>query len=191
MKFFDRVRALFPKPLDSDADQKLQEVCVGLRRSLEIVSAYGAVLARGSRHTTPSINKSEGDLPYSKQEIAQALVIIQAALEHHSLRTVLIQLLSPEEALKVLSPEYENSLGCCLVSLDTFVPAAEVEVEHKRWGEFLEKIDPSMRGQIEHTLTTAHRARLTHSVRPQFKLYAGAAHEHAKRSVGVRQTHAP
>ena len=158
MKFFDRVCAwLFPKPLTSVADQKIQEMHRSLRKSLEIVDAYGGVLTRGVSYTTLTINRSERDLPYSKQEIAQAIAIVQGALKEPSLRTILIQVLSPEEVVGVLSPEYENALGCSLVSLERFVPHAEFEVECNRWEETmssLEKVGPSIRARTKHALAT-------------------------------------
>lgn len=158
VKLFDRVRAwLFPKPLTSDADQEIQEMYRSLRKSLEIVDAYGGVLARGVSRTTLTINRSERDLPYSKQEIAQAIAIVQGALKEPALRTILIQVLSPKEVVGVLSPEYEIALGGCLVALDRFVPHAEFEVECKRWEEtmnLLEKFDPSVQARTKHALAT-------------------------------------
>ncbi len=159
MSIFDTVRAwLSPKPQATDADQKLRLL---LRASLEIVSVYGAVLERGSSRRPPTIKQSDADLPFSKQQITQAIAILQQALGSPRLRAILIQLLSPMEAQQVLSSQFERSLGSGLVLLDTFVPTAEVEAERKQWDEALklvEQIDPAARARIEDTLAAAHRS---------------------------------
>ena len=68
MSFFDSVRAwLSQRPPATEADQKLRLL---LRASLEIVSAYGAVLEHGSSHKTPTIKLSDADLPFNKEQIA-------------------------------------------------------------------------------------------------------------------------
>ena len=159
MSFFDSVRAwLSQRPPATEADQKLSLL---LRASLEIVSAYGAVLERGSSHKTPTIKLSDADLPLNKEQITQAIAILQQALGHPRLRAILIGLLSPIEAQQVLSAEFERSLESGLVLLDTFVPAAEVDAERKQWDEALklvEQIDPAARARIEHTMAAAHRS---------------------------------
>lgn len=159
MSFFDTVRAwLSTKPSATDADQKLRLL---LRASIEIVSAYGAVLEGDSSSKMLTIKQSEVDLPFSKQQISQAIAILQQALVHPRLRAILIELLSPMEAQQILSSQFERSLESGLVLLDTFVPAAEVEAEHKQWDEALklmEQIDPAMRARIEGTLAAARRA---------------------------------
>ena len=159
MSLFDTVRAwLSPKPSATDADQKLRLL---LRASIEIVSAYGAILEGDSSSKMPTIKQSEVDLPFSKQQISQAIAILQQALVHPRLRAILIELLSPMEAQQILSSQFERSLESGLVLLDTFVPAAEVEAEHKQWDEALklmEQIDPAMRARIEGTLAAARRA---------------------------------
>lgn len=161
MGLFDTVRVwLSPKPSASDVDQKLQRV---LRASMEIVSAYGAILERGSSSSAPTIKQSEADLPYSKQQITQAIAILQQALSHPHLRAILVQLLSPAEAQHVLSSQFERSLETGLVLLDTFVPVAEVEAERKQWEDTLklvEQIDPAARARIENTLAGAQRGKL-------------------------------
>jgi hypothetical protein len=156
MNIFDTVRAwLSPKPSASDADQKLRLV---LRTSIEIVSAYGAVLEQGTGSNIPTIKRSEIDLPCSKQQIVQAIVILQQALGNARLRAMLIELFSPTEVQQLLSPQFEESLGSGLVLLDTFVPSAEAEAERKEWNEMLEgldKIDPSIRKRFEGAYTSA------------------------------------
>ena len=159
MSIFNTVRAwLSPRPSATDPDQKLRLL---LRASIEIVSAYGAVLERDTSSKIPTIKQSETDLPFSKQQISQAIAILQQALGHPRLRAILIELLSPMEAQQILSPQFEISLESGLVLLDTFVPVAEVEAEHKQWSETLkliEQIDPSMRERIEGTLAAARRS---------------------------------
>ena len=106
MSFFDSVRAwLSQRPPATEANQKLRLL---LRASLEIVSAYGAVLERGSSHKTPTIKLSDADLPLNKEQITQAIAILQQALGHPRLRAILIGLLSPIEAQQVLSAEFER-----------------------------------------------------------------------------------
>ena len=158
MGLFDTVRSWFStEPSASDVDQKLRRA---LRASMEIVSAYGAILERGSGSSAPTIKLSEADLPYGKQEISQAIAILQRAVRDPHLRTILVQSLSPAEAQHVLSSQFERGLETGLVLLDTFVPAAEVEAERKQWEDALklvEKIDPAARARIENTLAGAQR----------------------------------
>jgi hypothetical protein len=143
MSILDSVRAwLTPKQSVSDADQKLQ--CV-LRASMEIVSAFGAVLEQGTGNKLPTIKRSEQDLPYSKQRIAQAIGILQQAIKQPHLRALMVKSLSPEEAQHVLSSQFERGLENGLVFLGTFVPAAEAEAEYKQWEDVMkiaDKIDP-------------------------------------------------
>ena len=141
----------------TDADQKLRLL---LRASIEIVSVFGAVLEQGSNSKIPTIKQSEADLPFSKQQISQAIAVLQQALGHPRLRAILIELLSPMEAQQILSSQFERSLESGLVLLDTFVPAEEVEAERKQWNETLkvmDQIDPTIRERIESTLATARR----------------------------------
>lgn len=159
MSFFDTIRACLSQgPPATEADQKLRLL---LHASLEIVSVYGAVLERASSHKTPTIKLSDADLPFNKEQIIQAIAILQQALRHPRLRAILIKLLSPIEAQQVLSSQFERSLESGLVLLDTFVPAAEVDAERKQWDETLklvEQIDPAARAQIKHTIAAAHRS---------------------------------
>lgn len=159
MSLFDTVRAwLSSKPPATEPDQKLRLL---LRTSLEIVSAYGAVLERGTSHKIPTIRLSDAELPFNKEQITQAIAILQQTLRHPQLRAMLIRLLSPIEAQQVLSSQFERSLESGLVLLDTFVPAAEVDAERKQWDETLklvEQIDPAARARIEHTIAAAHRS---------------------------------
>ena len=150
MSILNSVRAwLTPKQSVSDADQKLQLV---LRASMEIVSAFGAVLEQGTGNKLPTIKRSEQDLPYSKQSIAQAIGILKQAIKQPHLRALMVKSLSPEEAQHVLSSQFERGLEKGLVFLDTFVPAAEAEAEYKQWEDVMkiaDKIDPGIRGKIE------------------------------------------
>jgi len=156
MSLFDAIRTwLSPRPSATDADQKLRLL---LRASIEIVSAYGAVLERDTSSNIPTIKQSETDLPFSKQQISQAIAILQQALEDSRLRAMLIELLSPMEAQQLLSQQFEKSLESGLVLLDTFVPAAEAEAEREQWNETLkalDKIDPNIREHIEGVFTAA------------------------------------
>jgi hypothetical protein len=158
MGLFDTVRSWFStEPSASDVDQKLRRT---LRSSMEIVSAYGAILERGGGSSVPTIKLPEADLPYSKQGISQAIAILQQAIRHPHLRTILVQSLSPAEAQHVLSSQFERGLETGLVLLETFVPTAEVEAERKQWEDALklvEKIDPAARARIENTLAGAQR----------------------------------
>ena len=149
MSFADTVRTwLSPKPAASDdAEQKLRLL---LRASLEIVSAYAAVLESGP----PTIKQPEASLPFSKQQIRQALAMVHLALGHPRLRAILIQGLSPMEAQQVLSSEFERSLEPGFVLLDDFVSTAEVEAERKEWDEVLklmEKMDPTAGARVRRT----------------------------------------
>lgn len=156
MGLFDTVRSWFSTaPSASDTDQNLRRA---FRASMEIVSAYGAILERGGGGNTPTTKISETELPYTKQEIRQAIAILQQAIRHPHLRTILVQSLSPAEAQHVLSSQFEGGLETGLVLLDTFVPAAEVETECKQWEDALklaEKIDPAARARIEKLLAGA------------------------------------
>jgi hypothetical protein len=159
MSLFDTVRAwLSSKPPAAEPDRKL---CLLLRSSVEIVSAYGAVLERGTGHNTPTVRLSDAELPFNKAQITQAIAILQQASRHPQLRAMLIKLLSPMEAQQVLSSQFERSLESGLVLLDNFVPAAEVDAERKQWDEILkivEQIDPAARARIEHTIAAAHHS---------------------------------
>ena len=157
MSFADTVRTwLSPKPLASDAaEQKLRLL---LRASLEIVSAYAAVLE--SAPPTMVMKRPEADLPFSKQQIMQAAATVQLALGHPRLRAILIQVLSPMEAQQVLSSEFAGSLEAGLVLLDDFVSTVEVEAERKEWDEvwkLMEKIDPTARARMESKLADAQQ----------------------------------
>ena len=78
MSILDNVRAwLAPKQSVSDTGQKLQRV---LRASMEIVSAYGAVLERGTYSKLPTIKRSEQELPYNKQSMGNTLTPLTVAL---------------------------------------------------------------------------------------------------------------
>lgn len=141
----------------TDTDQKLRLL---LRASIEIVSAYGAALEQGTGSKIPTIKQPETDLPFSKQQISQAIAVLQQALGHPRLRAILIELLSPMEAQQILSSQFEGSLESGLVLLDTFVPAEEAEAERKQWDETLklmEQIDPTIRERIEASLAAARR----------------------------------
>jgi len=156
MGLFDTVRAwLSPDPPTSDSDQQLRLL---LRASLEIVSAYGAVLERPSSHGTPIVNEPDTRLPFSKQKISQAIALMQQAIKHPRLRALLVQMLSPMEAQQVLSPQFEKSLESGLVLLETFVPASQVEAERKQWDDALKvlnRIDPAARTRFEKLLSEA------------------------------------
>ena len=131
MSLFGTVRAwLSPKRSVTDAEQQLR---LHLLASIEIVSAYGAVLERVSSAKILTIKQSEADLPFSKQQILQANAILQQALGSPRLRAILIGLLPPMEAVtqQVFLSQFEGGLKSGLVLLDTFVPAAEAEAEWK------------------------------------------------------------
>lgn len=150
MSILDNVRAwLSPKQSASDSDQKLQRV---LRASMEIVSAFGSVLEQRTGNELSIIKRSEQDLPYSKQSIAQAIGILQQAIKQPHMRALMVKSLSPDEAQHVLSSQFERGLESGLVFLDTFVPAAEATAEQRQWEDVLQladKIDPEMRSRIE------------------------------------------
>lgn len=149
MSILDKVRAwLSPKKSVPDTDQELQ---YALRASLEIVSAFGAVLEQSTRNKLPTIKQSEQDLPCSKQSIAQAIGILQQAIKQPHMRGLIVKSLSPEEVQHVLSSQFERGLESGLVFLDTFVPAAEAAAEQRQWEDVLklaDKIDPEMRSRI-------------------------------------------
>lgn len=156
MSVFDSVRTwLSPKQSVSNTDQKLQRV---LRASMEIVSAFGAVLEQGTGNKLPTIKRSEQDLPYSKQSITQAIGILQQAIKQPHMRALMVKSLSPEETQHVLSSQFERGLDSGLVFLDTFVPAAEVAAEQRQWEDVMklaDKIDPGMRSRIENASARA------------------------------------
>jgi hypothetical protein len=156
MSILDSVRAwLSPKQSVSLTDQKLERA---LRASMEIVSAYGAILEQGTGNKLPTIKRTENDLPYSKQSIAQAIGILQQAIKQPRLRALIVKSLSPEEAQHVLSSQFERGLESGLVFLDTFVPAAEATADQRQWEDVLklaDKIDAGMRSRIENTSARA------------------------------------
>jgi hypothetical protein len=108
MSLLDTIRAwLSSKPSVSEDEQKIRLL---LRASIEVVSAYGSVLENGSKNTMPTINHSETILPFNKQQISQAITILQQALQRPRLRAILVELLSPIEAQQILSRQFEESL---------------------------------------------------------------------------------
>jgi hypothetical protein len=142
-----------------DADRELKRI---LRAALHI-SEYGAALEKPPGHSAPTANQPDTRLPFSKQQITQAVHVMQQAIEHPRLRALLIQVLSPMEAQQVLSPQFKASLETGLVLLETFVPASQVAVEQQEWQETLElldKIDPEMRAQFEQSLSEAPGGKL-------------------------------
>ena len=161
MGLFETVRKwLSPKPPATDAEQKLRLL---LRTSLEIVSSYGATIERPINYGVPIIDQPDTQLPCSKQQIAQAIAVLQQALKRPDLRAMLVQMLSPIEAQKVLSPQFEKSLESGLALLDTFVPISQVETERKQWEEALnamDKIDPEVRSRIEKMQYEAQNGKL-------------------------------
>lgn len=129
----------------TDDEHRLRKL---LRASLEIVSAYGAVLEAGTNRRTLTGKQPESNLPFSKQQILQAITLLQQAVKHPKLRASLIESLTPEQAQQVLSSDFERGLESGLVFLDTFVPAAEAEVDRKQWNDMLklmDQIDPELR----------------------------------------------
>lgn len=158
MGLFDTVRAwLSPGLPAADSELQLRHL---LRASLEIVSAYGAILERPSNYGAPIVNQSVTQLPCSKEQITQAIAVMQQAIKHPRLRALLVQMLSPMEAQQVLSPQFERSLESGLVLLETFVPASQVEAEQKQWADalkVLDKIDPEARARFEKMLSESPR----------------------------------
>lgn len=156
MGLFDTVREwLSPEPPATDSEQQLRRL---LRASLQIVSAYGAILERPSSHGAPIVNESDTGLPFSKQQILQAIGVMQQAVKHPQLRALLVQMLSPMEAQQVLSPQFERSLESGLVLLETFVPASQLEAERRQWDDalkVLDKIDPAARARFEKLMSQA------------------------------------
>ncbi len=130
-----------PKLPAADAEQ---EVGAHLLGALKVVSAYADVLEHGKPIYALSMKFSEADLPFSKEKIKQSIGLLQVALRITASRTILVKLLSPERAQRVLSSQFEQSLGNGLFLLDDFVPFApdaKTKASIQEWNEIFKRAD--------------------------------------------------
>lgn len=151
MGLLDSLRTLFsPDGSKSNRHKDLRALLVA---SMEIVGAYGAVVEKHFGSITPSLKLPETLLPYPKQTIAQAIANVQHAIDEPSLRAIVEQVMEPEAARRVLSPEFQKFLTEGLAMLNFFVPPSEAENDRRKWEELLpvlDKLGPEARARYEH-----------------------------------------
>lgn len=158
MGLLDSLRAwLSPDASKSEPQKELRTLLIA---SMEIVGAYAAVVEKCFIGTTPSMKVPETELPYAKQAVAQAIANVQHAIKDPYLRPMIAQVMEPDAAKRVLSPEFERFLAEGLVILESFVPPSEVENDRKKWEEMLpvlDKLGPETRARYENLFVGTRR----------------------------------
>lgn len=149
MGLLDAVRSLFSRD-EPKSDKDLRVLLVA---SMEIVGAYGATVEKHCGDATLSLKLPETLLPYPKQTIAQAIANVQHAISSPSLHPMIEQVMEPDAARRVLSPDFRKFLNEGLAILSFFVPPAEADSDQKKWEELLpvlDKLGPDARARYEH-----------------------------------------
>jgi len=152
MGLLDAVRSLFfgEERKSADTSKDLRALLVA---SMEIVGAYGSIVEKHCGDATLSLKWPETLLPYPKETIAQAIANVQHVIGNPSLHPMIEQVMEPEAAKRVLSPDFRKFLNEGLAILNFFVPASEAESDRKRWEELLpvlDKLRPDARARYEH-----------------------------------------
>lgn len=151
MGLLDAFRTLFSS--DAPRSDGNKDPRVLLVASMEIVGAYAAVVEKYSGYATLSLKLPETLLPYPKQTIAQAITNVRHAIGNPSLRLMVEQVMEPDAARRVLSPDFHKFLSEGLVILSSFVPPSEFESDRKRWEDLLpvlETLGSDVRARYEH-----------------------------------------
>jgi hypothetical protein len=157
MGLLDRVRSLFTSDeRKSDTTKDLRALLVA---SMEIVGAYGEIVEKHCGNATLTLKLPETLLPYPKETIAQAIANVQHAISNPSLHPMIGQVMEPEAAARVLSPDFRKFLNEGLAILSFFVPPSEADSDRKRWEELLpvlDKLGPDARARYEHLFKGPH-----------------------------------
>ena len=103
MKFIEEIRRWISDRLTLKKNERLLRAL--LRRSVVVASEFGEIVERLDTSPNASLKYSEKVLPYSKEAIRQAIVVLQQGLENEASRASLIEALTPIQAQRVLSPE--------------------------------------------------------------------------------------
>jgi hypothetical protein len=152
MGLLNAVRNLF-----SGEDRKLADTTKDLRvlliASMKIVGAYGSIVEKYCGDATLSLKLPETLLPYPKETIAQAIANVQHVISNPSLHPMIEQVMTPEAAKRILSPDFRKFLNKGVAILSFFVPPLEAEIDQKKWEELLpvlDKLGPDVQAKYEH-----------------------------------------
>ena len=145
MSFIKKIRSWLSHHSQAPEDEKTVRTL--LLKSLVVISAYGEVVERLNSSPQTYLKHSETELPFDKEEIKKATSILQGALHNSALRTILVKLLTLEQAQQILSPQFEQSLALGLIILESFIPDAEAKHAHQEWDETLEIVH-NLRNQM-------------------------------------------
>jgi hypothetical protein len=128
-----------------------EEVRVLLVACFKIVTEYGEILEKHLGDATRPMLLPETLLPYPKKAIARAITIVQRAISNPSLHPVIRQIMEPETARHILSPDYVKALDHAFALLvGLFVPPAEAEAweeVYSRYSRYLEELGPDARAK--------------------------------------------
>ena len=139
-------------------EQKAKETLTKLHGSIKIVSNYGAVIEETSEEKLLFIPESR--LPYSREEIANAIItvelFIETALNDGILKKLLIEkhnsfFFDKAQAEYILSEKYRESLKTCFALLDMFVSNEEAEKRNEQYKTVNKAIDIIKEEEIKPT----------------------------------------